>query len=201
MNQHPFDDFLSPQWHTQRTDQRIVKYGLCLVVLMIVSTIAAFAVSLNSWRSVAKDSATVSVKWEDAQERVYGYIKAKKELQDTIEAAKQFELLLDGVPRSLILWEITQSLPERAMVDDIRLNTRRRINEDNELTITEFVTLLGTAFTDAEISMYIESLTESEFFQNVSLQYAQEDQTGNKRNFSIHMEVKRAAMLAMEESQ
>ena len=131
----------------------------------------------------------------------YPYIKAKKELQDTIEAAKQFELLLDGVPRSLILWEITQSLPERAMVDDIRLNTRRRINEDNKLTITEFVTLLGTAFTDAEISMYIESLTESEFFQNVSLQYAQEDQTGNKRNFSIHMEVKRAAMLAMEESQ
>ena len=198
---HPFDDFLSPQWHTQRTDQRIVKYGLCLVVLMIVSTIAAFAVSLSSWRSVTNDSVTISVKWDDAQERVYGYINAKKELRDTIKAAKQFELLLDGVPRSLILWEITQSLPHNAMIDDVRLNTRRRINEGDELTITEFVTLLGTAFTDAEISMYIESLTASEFFQNVSLQYAQEDQTGNKRNFSIHMEVKRAAMLAMEEPQ
>ena len=200
MNHHPFDDFLTQEWHTQRNDQRIVKFGLCFVVLIIVTTISAFAVSLNSWRTVVKDSSIVEVKWNEAERRVNGYIKTQRELQDSIESAKQFELLLDGVPRSLLLWEITQVLPQTSIIDDFRLNTRRRVHENNELDIKEFITLIGSASSDAEISKYIENLSISPFFANVSLQYAQEDQSGARRKFSIHMEVKRAAMLALEES-
>ena len=198
---HPFDDFLQPDWHVARADQRVVKYGIMLVVLISVATVGAFVVSMGNWRNIAENSAQVATQWNDAQHRVHAYVKTQKELKDVVASAQAIEQLLDGVPRSLLLWEITQSLPQEAMLDDIRLETRRRIDSDDALHIKEIVTLLGVATDDTTISTYIDELSISPYFKNVSLQYAQETRIGTKRQFAIHMEVEREATLAMEVTQ
>ena len=198
---HPFDDFLPKSWHVARTDQRVVKFGILFVVLISVATVGAFVVSMGNWRSVAEDSMEVTKQWNDAQHRVHEYVKVQKELKDAVEKAKAIEEHLDGTPRSILLCEMTQLLPEESILDDIRLETRRRVMKDDVVHVTELITLLGIAQNDSIISAYIESLSVSPFFENVSLQYAQETRFDSQRQFAIHMEVSRGASLSMEVSE
>ncbi len=198
---HPFDDFLPKSWHIARTDQRVVKLGIMFVVLISVATVGAFVVSMGNWRSVTEDSMEVARQWDDAQHRVHEYVKVQKELKDAVETAQAIEQHLDGIPRSILLWEMTHLLPEESMLDDMRLETRRRVMKDDEVHVTEFITLLGIAQHDSLISTYIESLSTSPYFENVSLQYAQETRVDSQRQFAIHMEVSRGASLSMEVSE
>ena len=198
---HPFDDFLPKSWHVSQADQRVVKFGTMLVILILVATVGAFIVSMGNLRSLAQDRMDIAKQWKDAQHRVHEYVKVQKELKDVVEKAKSIEESLDCTPRSILLWEMTQLLPEKSMLDDIRLENRRRVIKDDEVHVTEFITILGIAQYDSLISTYIESLSASPFFENVSLQYAQENRVNSQRQFAIHMEVSSGTSLAMKVSE
>ena len=137
------------------------------------------------------------MRWDDAHVRVQAFVKAQKTMKDSIEAATELERYIDGVPRSLLLWELTQLLPEQSKLDDIRLETRTRSLE-NAVQITERITLLGIAPDDASISSYIEGLSNSSYFTNVSLMYAQQDGDSSRRNFSMQLDVSPTATLIAE---
>ena len=121
-------------------------------------------------------------------------------MEDSIEAATHLDLLVDGVPRSIILWEITQALPEQTVLDDIRLETRVRVGGDNEER-TELITLLGIAPNDASISSYIDNLSVSTYLKNISLMYAQQEGNTTRRNFSMQMEVESNTILVLRPEQ
>lgn len=133
--------------------------------------------------------------------RVNAYVHVQQDIQNAIEGANAIEQLTDGIPRSLLLWELTQQLPEHARLDDVRLETRRRVNENQDSERSETITLLGVAPNDSSISTYIDQLSTSSYFSNISLLYAQLDSGGENRNFSIQMQVRTLAQLARETSQ
>jgi Tfp pilus assembly protein PilN len=198
---HPFDDFLPPSWHQDRSDQRVVRVGAILVAVVSISTAAAFASTMGSWRSLLKDRAGVGVLWDDAQLRVDAYLQSQQDLSESIESAKNIDQYTDGIPRSMLLWELTQNLPDNTRIDDVRLETRRRLNDDDEVEISELITLIGIAPSDAAISKYIADLSTVHIFSSVSLMYAQQYHKGDKRTFSIQMEVRRDAILVTEFTQ
>ena len=82
---HPFDDFLPPSYHTQREDQRVMKMGFVLVAIVSIATAAAFASSLNGWRGLLQNRESVSTRWEDAETRVIAFVRAQKEMKDSVE--------------------------------------------------------------------------------------------------------------------
>ncbi len=194
---HPFDDFLPPSMHAQREDRRVIRIGIVLVAVVSIATAAAFATTLSGWRGLLKNRGSVAMRWDDAQTRVQAFVKAQKTMKDSIESAKGLERYVDGIPRSLLLWEITQLLPEQSKLDDVRLETRTRSVEEDVFT-TELVTLLGIAPNDASISSYIEELANSSYFSNVSLLYAQQDGESSRRIFSMQLEVNTNAKLIAE---
>ena len=194
---HPFDDFLPPSTHIQREDRRVIRIGIALVAVVSIATAAAFATTLSGWRGLIENRSTVSTRWDDAQLRVQAFVRSQKEMKDSIDSAIEFEQFVDCVPRSILLWELTQLLPEHSKLNDIRLETRTRQLED-ETQITELITLLGIAQSDASISEYIDSLSSSEYFSNVSLMYAQQDGDSTRRDFSMQLIVSKHAILAME---
>lgn len=194
---HPFDDFLPPSMHDQREDRRVIRIGIVLVAVVSIATAAAFATTLSGWRGLLKNRGSVSMRWDDAQTRVQAFVKAQKIMKDSIDSAKELERYVDGVPRSLLLWEVTQLLPEQSKLDDVRLETRTRSVEDEVFT-TELLTLMGIAPNDASISSYIEDLANSSYFSNVSLMYAQQDGESSRRIFSMQLEVKTNAKLFAE---
>ena len=201
MMKHPFDDFINPSWHQQRADSRVVRFGILLVAIVSITTAAAFATTLSSWRSVLKNKESVATKWDDANGRVYAYVRIQKELQDAIDEIKLIEQFTDGVPRSLILWELTQTLPEKTRLDDVRLETRRRVTEQDGTDITETIMVLGVAPNDSSISSYIDNLTSATCFSDVTLMYAHLGEDGTSRNLSIQLSVNSLAQLSMGSAQ
>jgi Tfp pilus assembly protein PilN len=196
---HPFDDFLPPSYHTKREDQRVMKMGFVLVAIVSIATAAAFASSLNGWRGLLQNRESVSTRWEDAETRVIAFVRAQKEMKDSVEESAVIEQYIANTPRSLILWEVTQSLPSDSVLHDIRLETRMRVENEDEKVITELLTLLGMASSDASVSAYIDSLSASGRFDNIALMYSQQERDTSKRNFSIQLEVSQQITLAMEE--
>ncbi|MBC8202091.1 MAG: hypothetical protein H8E86_08590 [Planctomycetes bacterium] len=197
---HPFDDFIAPTWHEKRADNRVVRIGILLVAVVSIATAAAFATTLSGWRGVLNDRGNVATRWEDATQRVSAYLKVQKDIQDEIDALAIIEKFTDGVPRSLLMWELTRSLPIDTRLDDLRLETRRRVNEEEKSVITETIIALGKAPDDSSISAYIDTLASTAYFTDVSLMYAQLDVDGAQRNFSIQMTVKQKTKLSMEAS-
>ena len=86
------------------------------------------------------------------------------------------------------------------MLHDIRLETRMRVENEDQKVITELLTLLGMASSDASVSAYIDSLSASGRFDNIALMYSQQERDTSKRNFSIQLEVSQEITLAMEET-
>jgi Tfp pilus assembly protein PilN len=201
MTKHPFDDFINPSWHQKRADNRVVRFGILLVAIVSITTAAAFATTLSSWRSVLKNKESVATKWDDANERVYAYVRIQKELQEAIDGIKLIEQFTDRVPRSLILWELTQALPEKTRLDDVRLETRRRVTEQDGTEITETIMVLGVAPNDSSISSYIDNLTSATCFSDVTLMYAHLGEDGMSRNLSIQLSVKSLKHISMEDAQ
>jgi Tfp pilus assembly protein PilN len=198
---HPFDDFISPSWHKQRSDTRVVRIGILLAAVVSIATAAAFATTLSGWKGVLKSHGTVATKWEDASGRVHAFVKTQKEMQEAIEELTTIGTFIDSVPRSLLMWQLTQTLPEGTRLDDVRLETRTRVLEKEETVVTESMMLLGVAPNDSSISSYIDQLSSSPYFSNVSLLYAQLDADGISRNFSIQMIITPIIQVAVEDIQ
>jgi len=198
---HPFDDFLPPSMHEEREDKRVIRIGIVLVAVVSIATAAAFATTLSGWRGLLQNRGSVATRWDDANIRVQALVKAQKMMIDSIEVATQLEQFVDGVPRSLLLFELTQLLPNQSILNDIRLETRTRMTEGQQEKSKELITLLGVAPDDASISAYIESLSDSSYFSNVSLMYAQQEGGTTMRNFSMQLEVNTQATFSMETGQ
>jgi Tfp pilus assembly protein PilN len=184
---HPFDDFIAPSWHKKREDNRVVRIGFLLVIVVLITTIAAFAMSLSGWHGIVKNRGSVTARWDDATARVPSYVKVQKDIQDAIDEINNIGKFTDSIPRSLLLWSLTEYLPEDTRLEDVRLETRKRINEDETSTIVETLMVIGLAPSDSSISTYIDLLETTRFFKDVSLMYAQLDSDGQNRNFSIQM--------------
>ena len=197
---HPFDDFIPPSWHKQRADSRVIRIGIVLVALVSISTVSAFASTLSGWHNILKDRGSVASRWDDASERVHAYVKVQKDIQDAIDEVTAISSLGNSTPRSLLLWELTQTLPTDTRLDDIRFETRKRSTEE-ETELTETVMLLGVAPDDASISSYIDALSGVAYFANVSLMYAQLDTAGERRNFSIQLQVGDTMQVATGDSE
>ncbi len=195
---HPFDDFLPPSIHVQREGRRVVRIGIVLVAVVSIATAAAFASTLISWRDLLTSRSSVSMRWDDASIRVVAFVKAQRRMQDAIESAKEIERFIDSVPRSVILWELTRCLPENSVLNDIRLETRKRHDNEGEEKRTQQIDVLGIAPNDAAISAYIEVLSTSAYFKSASLVYAQQDGNSTRRNFSLQLLVNTKATLSME---
>ena len=195
---HPFDDFLPPTFHSQREDHRVIRIGIVLVAVVSIATATAFATTLSGWRGLLENRGSVSMRWVDAQQRVQAFVKVQKSMKDSVETAENLVRFVDSVPRSLLVRELTMLLPKQSTLNDLRIETRIRTVDKSEEEVAECITLLGIAPNDASISSYIDGLSSSRYFTDVSLMYAQQEGDTTTRKFSVQLEVNVFAELAME---
>ena len=196
---HPFDDFLSQQWHDKKQDHRIFRYGLVLIGVIVITTISAFTTTMSYWHSVTQSQQTVSARWEDAQQRVFGYVKSERKLRRELDDAKKLSSLLDIIPKSLLLSGMTSVLPQKTYLLSISIDQRTRPNDTGETVTFNTIHIVGEAPDDGSVSLYVEKLMQSRLFSEVSLQYSQQKHGGQSRDFAITMEVHNTTLIARAE--
>ena len=187
---HPFYDFLPQQWHEQKRDRRVFRYGLVLVGIVVITTFSAFATTMTHWRTVFQTQQSVTAKWDDARQRVQGYLTSERTLKNKLDEAKKVSSLLDIVPKSLLLAELTSVLPKGAFLISIRIDTRIMPGSKDPAIAVDKISISGEAPDDPTVSLFVEGLMKSRYFQNIALQYSQQKQISGSRNFAINMEVR-----------
>jgi len=205
------DDYL--QCKAQRRSN-IICAALAFIVIVTIGT--AFTATEHLNRKADRDNALVQAQYADAARQ----IRQVQELQDKQRRmARQAELaesLLEKVPRSYLLAEITNALPEGVSLLDFVLDAKRHTSASASAPMTAYdrhkaaidttkgpppaplpepvvydvtMKLTGVADTDVQVSNFIGKLSRSPLLRDVNLVISDEYTMADQklRRFQLEM--------------
>ncbi|HVT90155.1 MAG TPA: PilN domain-containing protein [Tepidisphaeraceae bacterium] len=209
------DDYLERKLQ-RRTN--VICAGLFLVVMVAIGS--AFTVSEKSVSQAEQENAQVTTEYSAAAKR----IELVQQLQDKQRRmAQQAELaasLLEKVPRSHLLAELTNSLPSGVSLLDFWMDSKSHVDplpvaktafdqkrSDSTATVTPppvvakkydvTVKVTGVAGTDVQVAQFINRLSQSKLLKDVNLVISDEFKQGDTslRKFQIEAMINPAAQV------
>jgi len=211
--------FLPDDYLVRKAQHRTNLICATLFVVMISAIAVAFTTAERGLRDAERRHAAIDQQYTDAARR----IAEMKQLQDRQKVlARQADLaasLLDRVPRSYMLAEITNKLPGGVSLRDMELGRKKKLATNaavdkktafarkktakpgataKELQLPpppeqfdSLIKLTGIAANDAQVAMFVTNLTESNLFTDVNLLLsAQLERTeGDLRKFNLEMQL------------
>jgi Tfp pilus assembly protein PilN len=205
------DDYLERK--AQRRTNAICA-GLFMIVMVAIGS--AFTYTERSVRAVEREHESVEKRFTDAARR----IQQVQQLQDKQRTmALQAELtasLLEKVPRSFLLAEITNSMPRGVSLLDLTLESKKRGGAQQVQTAAKpafekksaetkkksatppaqeakvvdvVIKITGIAGTDVQVAQFITRLNQSQLLKDVNLVISDEHKSddGAVRKFQIEM--------------
>jgi Tfp pilus assembly protein PilN len=187
--------FLPDDYLVRKAQHRTNLICASLFVVMIAAIAIAFTTVERGLRDAERRHAAIDQQYADAAKR----IAEMKQLQDRQAVlARQADLaasLLDRVPRSYLLAEITNKLPAGVSLRDVELSRKKRANApgaEKKTPLTRrkasakdakaaaalppppeqfdvFVKLSGVAPGDAQVAKFVSNLNESPLLAEVNL--------------------------------
>ncbi|MEX0655506.1 MAG: PilN domain-containing protein [Phycisphaeraceae bacterium] len=208
--------FLPEDYLEKRAARRTNLVCLTLFGIVMLGLIAAFVVSSRQDVEVRELHRQVNRDFEEAARRIEQLEQLQRQKQDMVRKAQVTGVLLERVPRSLLMAELINHMPPTLSLTELDLSTsvirtsarpRTAIQREQErlqqaqaagespqieVPETELtVNLIGVAPTDVEVAMFMTSLSNHEMFYDVNLQFSEqttiEEQT--MRQFRIEMKI------------
>jgi Tfp pilus assembly protein PilN len=183
------DDYLARK--AQRRSN-VICAGLFIVVMSAIGT--AFTYSERSVKAIEREHAAVEQEYTEAARRIQQVQRMQDKQRQMAQQAELTASLLEKVPRTFILAELTNSLPAGVSLLDLQMEARRvaaaapvaktiyeqRKQEiDKEKAAKEAalrprvyevsMKLTGIADTDVQVAAYISKLNRSPLFKDVNL--------------------------------
>lgn len=191
--------FLPDDYLARKAQRRanVVCAGLFVVVMAAMGS--AFTLSERSIREVEGQHAEVDRQYADAARRIEQVRKMQEKQRQMAQQAELTASLLEKVPRTFILAEVTNSLPSGVSLLDFALDAKRRnappptaaaktIFEQKQQEIEKekaakkaaeaqlrprlydvTMKLTGVADTDVQVAQFISKLNRSPLFKDVNL--------------------------------
>jgi Tfp pilus assembly protein PilN len=205
--------FLPEDYLVRKAQHRTNLICATLFIVMIGAIAVAFTTGERGLRDAEGRHAAIEAQYTDAAKRI-AEMKQLQERQTVL--ARQADLsasLIDRVPRSYMLAEITNRLPAGVSLREMEMTRKKRAAAiDPQQTAfarkktsktkpkgpvlppppdqyDSVIKLTGVAATDAQVARFVSSLSESELFVDVNLLLsAQLDRSENDlRKFSMEM--------------
>jgi hypothetical protein len=206
--------FLPEDYLEKRAQRRTNAISLALFIVVMGSVVAAYYVTNEKRREVQNLQQHVNSQFERAREQLnkLNDLQAKKD--HMVRKARVTSVLIERVPRSIILSEMTNKMPTNLSLVEMDLETRvvrqaqaptRLEQEKNrraaqpggpqqqaapEVPLTEVtIRLIGIAPTDVEVSEFMSSLNLCPLFDNVNLIASEQAVIDNQvmRRFRLEM--------------
>lgn len=214
------DDYLERK--ARRRTNVICSILFCVVVAAIGG---AFTVTERSMRDLERQTADVQAQYTDAARRIEQVQKMQEKQRTMAHQAELTASLLEKVPRTFILAEITNGIPDGISLLDFVLNSSlsttpapvaktafelRKSEIDGASNVTALAAkprvydvamkLTGVANNDGQVSQLISKLNQSTMFQDVNLIFTDEfqqadDKERKLRKFQIEMKLNPGAQV------
>ncbi|MDP6987661.1 MAG: PilN domain-containing protein [Phycisphaerales bacterium] len=211
------DDFLPSEYIEHKQDRRMHFAAISLFAVVLSGVVIAFFITRSDWHRVKEIREQVSIRYAEAADQV----RILSELEDRqariSERAELAASLIDRLPRSVLLSEFINRMPEGLGLLEFELtshllpptqpesesgpsNRPRRGHTTAEAQAdprvepprwrTE-VSLLGFAPTDVHVSAFLSALNEHPLLENVSLHFSEEIDLNELavRQFRIQVEL------------
>jgi Tfp pilus assembly protein PilN len=128
MSKQP-NSFLPEEYLRRKADSRSLIVNLVLFGAVLSATIGAFVVSNRQWNNVRSQSAEIDAKWEAE--------KLKLEQLNIMDAQKSALLyrasvtaaLLERVPRSILMAELINRMPDNVTITQLDMTSKRIIEK------------------------------------------------------------------------
>lgn len=217
--------FLPEDYLARRVARRTNVICITLFVVVMVGVVAAFFVTDRQRSEIREQQAQVNQKFEEAARRLDQLEELQAQKQQMVRKAKVASVLVERVPRTLVLAELINQMPTTLSLTEMELETetlraarrprtaidkaRSKAKEDKQdqfvVTAPETrvtVRMAGVAPTDVEVAQYITALSDHVLFQDVILEYAEQATVDDRemRKFGLELTVNQDADLRKIES-
>jgi len=203
-------DFLPEDYVEKRAQKRTVVLFIGLFVLVMAGIVAAYLLPGAQYAATLAERDRVDQEYEDAGKRLAQRQEMEQEKQRMISKAEVTAMLLERVPRSRLMEELTRVLvSSQASMITMELKTREdagpRISRLEAAKQTQngaapvakptapevTITITGMAATDGNVASFIESLGKSPLLCDVNLLYTEEFRRDGEdkplRKFKVEM--------------
>lgn len=211
--------FLPEDYLEQRMARRTNIVCLVLFGVMMIGVVTTFTVTNRQLREVRRSRQQVNQRFEEAARRLEQLEQLQARRKQMVHKAKVTSVLVERVPRTLLLAEMINHMPLTLSLEGLELETKtvrtaprprtaldreqQRLDKQKsqeaqaeplvELPQTQVrVGLIGVAPTDVEVAQFMTALSSHSLFKDVSLVYSEQVRLNEQemRKFRIELEVR-----------
>lgn len=117
--------FLPQDYVKGKSEQRANIFVLTLFVVVMLGTGAAFALNLQRQRAVAAENREVTAQFEAEHTKFNQLKELQTKREELMDSAELVTALIDRVPRSVLLAELTRSMPSGLALTTVQLEGER----------------------------------------------------------------------------
>ena len=210
--------FLPEDYLERRNQRRTNVISLSLFVVVMSGVIAAFLVTDKKRIEVRAQKQQIDADFADAAKRLQQLDKLQERKQQMMRKAKVTAVLLERVPRSMLLAELINNMPTTLSLLSMDLDTKAVKNPRANVTTamerarnkkanamagvnmppieaTEVsIGMTGVAPTDVQVAQFMTALGQTAMFADVNLVYSEEMTVNERtmRKFAINMSLNNA---------
>ncbi|WP_432800307.1 PilN domain-containing protein [Poriferisphaera sp. WC338] len=207
--------FLPQDYLEKRVARRTNIICLTLFLIVTIAIVATFFVTGKQVREVQDLRVAVNQQYDDAARKLEDLEKLQAQKDEMIRKAEVTAVLVEKVPRSRLLAELTNYMPMSLSLTEMKLETKvdtpkahprtslerakqraannkkakQKIVAPPDTTVT--ITLIGLAPTDVEVAQFLTALNVHDLFANPELQFSEETLVNDNRmrRFRINLEL------------
>jgi len=189
--------FLPEDYIEKKTQRRTNIISVSLFVVVMAGIIGAFLVTDGQGSERRELQLRVNAEFEEAAKRLEQLEDLQQRKDEMIRKARVTAMLIERIPRSLLLAELINQMPSTLSFLELKLETKTIRRRKRVLTAIEkakqkqnkntpatnqpqvqptesSITLIGVAPTDVQVAQFMTSLSRSDMFTDVNLAYSEE---------------------------
>ncbi len=213
----PAENFLPENYFAEKAERRSSLLSLVLFLVIITGVVAAFFVTNRQWTAIKREQARINGEFANAARNIEKLNELEMQKAELLAKAEVAAALVERVPRSILLAELINRMPDAVTLNEFKLESKRERTrrprpaattktlsqtkdknaaaetpEERKVEVPKFevlVALVGVAPSDVHVSDYIGNLTACPLFRNIDLKYSKEVALDNVnlREFRIEM--------------
>lgn len=205
--------FLPEDYLDKRAARRTNVVCLVLFILVMGGVVGAFFVTGMKRTEVRALQAQVNRQFEEAAARLEQLEDLQARKEEMLRKAKVTSVLVERVPRTLLLAELINHMPATLSLLEFELETKvvrsgpqprtslerekarlaKQAEPEVQVPETEVtLSLIGVAPTDVEVAQFMTSLSKHELFNDVGLQFSEQTTINDQpmRKFRLALQLR-----------
>jgi hypothetical protein len=207
------NSFLPEDYVEKRLQRRTNAFCVVLFAVVMAGVVASFVVTGRQHAEVRELKDDVHRQFHNAAQLLDQLEKLQQQKQQMVRKAKVTGMLLERVPRSLVLAELINNMPPTLSLLEIFADTKQvevrapvqtamqqaRVTRqaaaapaEPQIIPTEVtLVLIGVAPTDVEVAQYMGALGRSPMFTGVDLKFSEQTQVEGRvmRRFRVELKI------------